>query len=244
MPDGGTLQIRLKRLTVKRGERPPLPEMMVGDWILIAVEDSGGGIPDEVLAHIFEPFFTTKPAGAGSGLGLAQVYGIVAQHGGSIDVDTQLGWGTLFSIYLPALTVTKNVSKLGPYTAPAMGNNECILVVEDHLPTRTALVTCLEELNYRVLTASNGREALELYENESNSIDLVLTDLVMPEMGGKALSERLYQISPDLKMIAISGYPLDGEKEVGQSGIFAERISKPVALGQLASIVAQVLARD
>ena len=244
MPDGGVLRLGIQRVRVLPGDRPPLPEMEPGEWILITVEDGGEGISPDALPHIFEPFFTTKPAGAGSGLGLAQVYGIVSQHGGYIGVETELGHGSFFSIYLPALTVSKRWDLPGDEISLEKGLRQRILVVEDDLPTRRALVACLEELNYRVLTAANGREALDLYQAEGEKIDLVLTDLVMPEMGGKMLSERLRQLSPDLKMIVLSGYPLEGESAAAESNIFADWLRKPVALDKLAEVVARVLSPD
>ncbi len=244
MPDGGELKVTLKRVMVSPGQRPPLPEMEPGDWVLLTVSDNGVGIPEEALSHIFEPFFTTKAVGKGSGLGLAQVYGIVRQHGGHIDVESLLRQGTLFSIYLPALAVDKQEDLPADEMQLMRGRGETILVVEDQLATQEALVSCLEELNYQVLTAANGRDALAVYRQARDEIALVLTDMVMPEMGGRVLSQQLRQLSPDVKVVVVSGYPLDNETKNMQSPDFVGWLRKPVALDRLALVVAQVLASD
>jgi two-component system cell cycle sensor histidine kinase/response regulator CckA len=163
-----------------------------GEWVQVTVSDTGTGIPPHVLPHIFEPFFTTR-APLGSGLGLAQVHGIVAQHEGHIDVETQVGHGTTFTIYLPTLPMhpPEPISLEAPTLA--QGQGETILVVEDDDATREALVESLGVLNYRVLEATNGQEALAILEQRRGEIALVLSDVVMPGMGSIALLRSMRQ---------------------------------------------------
>ena len=183
MPNGGELRIKLSSLHLDPEERPPLPEMEPGDWAVWTVSDTGAGMPAEVLKHIYEPFFTTKQPGEGTGLGLAQVYGIVKQHKGTIEVESELGQGTTFRIYLPQTGQAKAPLQQEEAYIPT-GDGETILVVEDESVVRQVVRSMLEDRGYRVITASNGQNALEVYESHCDEVQLVVTDLVMPEMGG------------------------------------------------------------
>jgi signal transduction histidine kinase len=183
MPEGGRLDIELERVTVERGRSPLRPKMAPGDWIKLAVSDNGSGIPLEVMPHIFEPFYTTKGPGEGTGLGLAQVYGIVEQHGGRIDVTTEIDQGTTFTIYLPALGVQPFEPTSEKSAALWQGHGEVVLVVEDDPTLRAALVAGLEQLNYRTLQVGNGEHALALLAQPDQDIALVLSDVVMPGIG-------------------------------------------------------------
>jgi CheY-like chemotaxis protein len=184
MPDGGTLRVSLARVQIWPDDVPTLPGLHSGMWLCIRVSDTGTGIPEDVLPHIFEPFFTTKAPDRGSGLGLAQVFGIVSQHNGAIDVETQTGKGTTFIIYLPALPSPDRTATTAKREGLIAGHGETILVVEDNPTTRLALVDSLAQLNYHTLEAGNGREGLALFEQAAGKIALILSDLVMPEMGG------------------------------------------------------------
>jgi signal transduction histidine kinase len=164
MPDGGALHFDLSPLRLGPGDPPPSPYLPEGDWLVIKVTDTGVGIPPENTRHIFEPFFTTKPVGQGTGLGLAQAYGIVKQHGGYIDVHSQLGRGTSFSIFLPVLHVMDIEDKPEPVSPLPEGRGQRILVVEDDEITLDAIRDLLEAQNYDVATAVNGLEALQLLE--------------------------------------------------------------------------------
>jgi CheY-like chemotaxis protein len=207
MPGGGVLTITLFRKYVQVGEVPPLPDMAPGDWFELKVGDTGTGIKSHHLPHLFEPFFTTKREGEGTGLGLAQVYGIVKQHDGYIDVSSRLKMGTTFYIYLPGVQMPK-VEDASPEDAPlAEGKGQTILVVEDDTSARRALAEVLEMMDYKVITAKNGREALDLFDESNGSIDLVLSDIVMPRMGGAALYAQLKKRRPDIKMVVMTGYP-------------------------------------
>jgi PAS domain S-box-containing protein len=243
MPDGGTLQIRLSRLSDASGATPPLPEMEPIEWVQIDVEDDGTGIPADILPHIFDPFFTTKEAGKGTGLGLAQVHGIIEQHEGHINVRTTEGVGTTFSIYLPA-EIRVDLSPSGETSDHdlARGNGEHLLVVEDDPATLEVLVDGLKSLQYRVSHAENGRQALEIMDQKGQEIALILSDLVMPEMGGKALLHALARRGWAGPLIVLSGHPLGTSDSEGiDTDEIAAVLAKPVRLEQLASAVKKAL---
>ncbi len=242
---GGKLHIGLERIRVKLEQPPLLPEMETDEWMqVITVSDTGSGIPPDVLPHIFEPFFTTR-APMGSGLGLAQVHGIVGQHGGRIDVDTRAGEGTTFTIYLPALAVSSSepVSIAALEELP-MGQGEIIIVVEDNPVVREAVVESLEILNYRVQTAANGQEALAVLEQHGNKIDLLLSDVVMPGMGGKALLHALRERGLTIPMVMLTGHPLKKEMEELREQGMTDWLPKPPELEQLAKVVSRALGKD
>ena len=241
MPEGGSLRIELERIKVESGKSPLLPEMEAGEWVKLTVSDTGTGIAPDVRQHIFEPFFTTKGPGEGSGLGLAQVYGIVGQHGGRIDVETQVGEGTTFTICLPALAVYS----VEPFTLDVMtvpeGRGEVVLVVEDEATVRTALVKGLEHMNYKTLEAANGEQALAVMEKHGEQVALVLSDVVMPVMGGIALLHALRQKGWEMPVLLLTGHSMGRElKELGAQGLTAWLL-KPPTYEQLAQAVASAL---
>jgi len=240
MPLGGTLGFNLSILELKEGETAPLLDMPPGRWVKIGVADSGEGIAEQDLVNIFEPFFTTKPPGEGTGLGLAQVFGIVKQHEGFIGVSSQLENGTTFEIYLPALSVAALIGIIPEEAEPKAGQMETILVVEDDDAMREALVEMLKLMNYIAKCARDGREALEVFERDRD-IDLVLSDLVMPEMGGVALFGILREKYPDVKMVVMTGYPLaEKGKDLLEQGIVAW-LQKPLDVDTLARTLQRVL---
>jgi nitrogen-specific signal transduction histidine kinase len=236
---GGELHFELGHFILGQGDTPPLHDMAPGQWVKLNVTDTGSGIPADVLPHIFEPFFTTKEVGQGTGLGLAQVYGIVGQHGGYIGVDSAIEQGTTFTIYLPALPKTAlDTPAAQPGKSRVPGYGETILVVEDDTMMRSALTEILADLGYRVLSASNGQEALSLLRDE---VVLVLSDLVMPKMGGVELYEHIKARSLHAKMVVITGYPLsDGGKALLEQGI-TDWIQKPFSSEKIAQVVHKVL---
>jgi PAS domain S-box-containing protein len=243
MPDGGKLDIRLSRIDAKPGRKTPVPEMTPGRWICLSVSDTGTGIPPDVLPHVFEPFFTTKPIGQGTGLGLAQVYGIVKQHEGHMNVETETGQGSTFLVYLPAHRAEEGE---GPteetkLDVPA-GQGETILLVEDNEKLLEVSRDILESLGYRVLTAMNGQAALGICRSEE--VDLVLTDVVMPEMGGADLVHNLRSLNPELKAVAITGHAMaEGLKELQKVGL-AGIVYKPLDVTDLAQAVRRALDAD
>jgi PAS domain S-box-containing protein len=241
MPDGGRLRIGLNDISIQRQKEAPLPEMAAGDWVKITVADTGSGIPSNLLPHIYDPFFTTKDPGKGYGLGLAQVHGIVRQHAGFIDVESKLGEGTTFSIYLPALPdhVARDTSLGSEPPELIRGAGETILVVEDDPATRSALLDSLELLNYQGMTAVNGREALEILAQHNHDIALVLSDVVMPEMGGIALLHTIRKRGWEINVVLLTGHPLEQKLE-RLEGLVAW-LQKPPSLEQLADVIARGL---
>ncbi len=240
MPDGGSLHFAIKRIQVAPDGKRPLPTLTPGDWVQVTVTDTGAGIPADVLPHIFEPFFTTRLP-HGSGLGLSQVYGIIKQHGGEIDVVTEVGKGTTFCLYLPALTVSQPTTPENHLSQLTPGQAETILVVEDDATLRAALKQSLESLGYHILDAANGEEALACFRQDNDRITLVLTDIVMPKMGGAALLNKLQAIKPALKAVVMTGYPAAEIKADLQSVNVMGWLQKPVNLQRLGKIVAQVI---
>jgi two-component system cell cycle sensor histidine kinase/response regulator CckA len=208
MPQGGNVSVFVQDIEILP-EPDPLPsQSRPGSFVRLTVRDTGGGIPPDILPRIFEPFFTTKEVGQGTGLGLATVHGIVQQHNGWIDVENEAGVGASFHIHLPRL---ESAAALAPSaTRTAGGGTETLLFVEDEPALRLIVRRTLSQLGYRVLEASSGREALELWEKHRNDIKLVFTDLIMPDgMTGVELARTLLKHNPGLKLLYTSGYSAD-----------------------------------
>ena len=239
MPDGGELRLAVEPLTVATDDEPPLPDMAPGAWARLTVSDTGIGMTEEVQAHLFEPFFTTKEEGRGTGLGLAQVYGIVKQHQGFIDVDTAPDEGTAFSIYLPLVEDEGRGTPAQDSTPPSGGRGETILVVEDADRLRRAIEAGLTSLGYNVVSAANGREAMEILP--AQHVDLVLTDVVMPQMGGEALLHALRAEDPHLKVIAMTGHVVDTDVQGLRASGFSAALPKPFSIEKLTRVVRDVL---
>lgn len=211
-----------------------------GTWFKLEVGDTGTGMPPEVLARVFEPFFTTKRVGEGTGLGVPQAAGIAAQSGGHVIVRSVVGQGTTFTVFLPpAKAATPDVEPATP--ALARGRDQLILLVEDEESVRDAVAAMLQHLGYRVLPAGSGREALDIFARPDFNPDMVLTDVVMPDLDGEGLCAQLRALRPDVKIVAMSGYPL-GSRGVGLLELGAVAwVQKPMAIEQLAQVVAGVL---
>jgi CheY-like chemotaxis protein len=208
MPDGGTISIRIDRRAVAPLEAEAKPDAAPGEYVVIAVSDAGVGMPPDVLERLFEPFFTTKDIGKGTGLGLSMVYGIVKQNGGFIDVRSAPNAGTTIEVCLPLVRETPDESVEGP-TVAGEGGHETILLVEDEDMVRELTARMLERKGYRVLSASGGKEALDLRKRHRGSIDLLLTDVIMPVMNGRDLFDHIREIEPDLRVLFMSGYTDD-----------------------------------
>jgi PAS domain S-box-containing protein len=205
MPRGGKLVIRtanVERGVASKQSRGPFKP---GSYIMLAVSDTGSGMTEEVAQHVFEPFYTTKEVGKGTGLGLATVYGIVEQCGGHIEFDTRVGSGTEFRIYLPRAQDTE-ASEVQSDQAPRAREGETLLLVEDEDPVRNLTVRILESLGYKVIAARHGREALEIFQHMGDSIHLVVTDVVMPQMGGPDLIAQLRRFSTFKAALYTSGF--------------------------------------
>jgi signal transduction histidine kinase len=241
MPMGGTLTLHLSHYTRKLGERPPCLGMPSGEWVVLSMCDTGTGIPSHVLPRIFEPFFTTKEPGRGTGLGLAQVYGIIKQHKGYIRAESQEGQGTTMVMYLPAVEQTPQVTHHQVPGEVPHGHGETILLVEDEPVVLEVCTITLEHLGYRVLSAINGQQALEVYAQHQDDIALVMMDMVMPVMGGEELFEALRAFNPAVKAVITTGYPLHEEgKQLLARGILAW-LQKPFNQTQLAHTIHRVL---
>ena len=231
MPDGGTLTISSKvaDLAVDAlGAWDAKP----GEFVCLAVRDTGQGMPEEIQERIFEPFFTTKDAGKGTGLGLSTVYGIVKQNGGVIQLESELGKGTCFNVFLPAKSAPAKQAPSKSAGELETGNGR-VLVVEDEQIVRSLARRLLEKQGYEVVEAIDGNAAWELCENQELSFDLVLTDVVMPGMSGPRLIEKLQASRSNMKVIYMSGY-VDEELEQDALGQPNTRfIQKPFSVGRL-----------
>jgi PAS domain S-box-containing protein len=223
MPGGGTLEIGIQATTVPPEHLAQHPQASVGQFMCLSVRDTGAGIKPEHMRRIFEPFFTTKPVGKGTGLGLATVYGIVKQHQGWVEVSSELGKGTEFKVYLPACIEEKERVPIIPPNHNLQGGKETLLVVEDEKAVRELVCTLLTALGYRVISAESGVKALDVWARHKDEIDLVLTDLVMPDgLNGRELAEKLWAERPDLKVMFTSGYSADvvGADFVQRHGLY------------------------
>ncbi len=218
MPDGGTLSLSAENCLLDDGTAMKLEGGKPGAWVIIRVEDTGVGIPPEALSRIWEPFFTTKGAGKGTGLGLSTVRSIVENHHGFINLKTQRGQGTTFRVYLPAAEVSQKERRTEVQPVKREnGNGEMILVVDDEPQIKEMTAAMLKRNGYRVLTAGDGAEAVATFATHSRDIDLVITDLVMPNLDGSALAAIIKHLNPRTKMMAMSGLSSNG------SNVRAER---------------------
>jgi PAS domain S-box-containing protein len=240
MPGGGTLMLATARVDLEETFTASHPGSTVGPHVRLLVSDSGTGMDAEVRRRVFEPFFTTKAVGKGSGLGLATVYGIVKQSGGYIDVESQPGHGSTFTLYLPRVPAATQPVVEPPLPPPRPGR-ETVLLVEDEPAVRALARRALTGFGYRVLEATNGVEALTVARQTSEAIDLLLTDVVMPEMGGRELAQVLKQERPDTRVLFTSGYPDSGgiALDVAESGV--PYLPKPYTPNELAEKVREVL---
>ena len=263
MPDGGRLRLRTANVTAKDSERFRAKGMPAADYVLVEVSDTGTGIPDAIIDKIFDPFFSTKEVGKGTGLGLSTVYGIIKQTGGFIYVDSVLREGTTFRIFLPrhvasaeeaaaeragqaevstvidALAAADQVKRAASADLTGQGT---ILLVEDEEGLRALNARGLASRGYTVLEAGNGVEAIDLLEKFDGQIDLVVSDVVMPEMDGPTLARELRSRNPDLKIIFVSGYAEDAfQKHLPDHGQYAF-LPKPFTLKQLVAAVKETLA--
>jgi len=245
MPDGGVLHVVLDQFIMQ--EQTLVPGLGAGNWVRLIVSDTGTGIRPEHLEHIFEPFFTTKEPGQGTGLGLAQVQGIIAQHEGQIEAASEPGAGTIFTIYLPAMTAQAPslLSHDDAMTAQALpqGHGESVLLVEDDDEVRGSLAALLEEWHYRVVQAANGHEALVCLARPWQQVEVVLSDVVMPRLGGIGLVKALRNDGVTTPVILMSGY-MAGEPRMSlkEAGVSAW-LDKPPNSVALAEALAEALAR-
>ncbi|MCE5312050.1 MAG: PAS domain S-box protein [Nitrospiraceae bacterium] len=245
MPSGGSLIIETDLAEVDESFANTFLLDKPGMYVKITISDTGKGIEKDKMSHIFEPFFTTKPVGKGTGLGLAIVFGIIKQHGGCICVESEVNKGTTFTVYLPAV---EEGSYIEHYTqefesfADTQGN-ETVLVAEDNFELRSLVCEVLAASGYKVLAAENGRQVVDIYKENSGSVDLLLLDVLMPEMNGKEAYDEIYRINGEIKTIFMSGYTAD---VISQKGIIKGKVDfmqKPLTPYSLLKKVRDVLDR-
>ncbi len=218
MPNGGKLILETKNVTLDEEYCTVHVGPSPGNYVSLTVSDTGHGMDKETAEHIFEPFYTTKELGRGTGLGLAMVYGIVSQHGGFIRCYSEVGRGTTFNVYLPAIQSLVEPGVETSEVMPAFGT-ETILLVDDEAFVRDLGERILSKAGYTILTAANGIDALDIYRKKGKQIDLVILDLIMPKMGGEGCLKELLKIDPGVKILVASGYAPDAAA------------GKPLALG-------------
>jgi two-component system cell cycle sensor histidine kinase/response regulator CckA len=244
MPNGGKLLVRTANITIDGAEAAQHPPMTAGKYVRLSVEDTGHGMDDETKARIFEPFFTTKEVGKGTGLGLATVYGIVKQSGGFIWLESKPGQGARFEIYLPQTTKSCAPSAEERSMPDFAGGSETILVVEDEAGVRELTCEFLNSGGYRVLQAHDGADAMEVAARYHGTIALLLTDVVMPRMGGRALAQRLRIGCPAMKVLFMSGYAEYSETPRDLPANAPRVLQKPFSRQQLLENVRTVLSES
>jgi signal transduction histidine kinase/CheY-like chemotaxis protein len=240
MPGGGLLQLKTKNvshLNIKSNQYKPQP----GKYVQLTISDSGIGIDKHTLEHIFDPFFTTKEMGRGTGLGLASVYGIIKSHDGYIDVTSEKGQGTTFTIFLPA--THKAVEDQADAAAELIRGSGTLLVVDDEALVLDVAANMLEKLGYTALKAQSGSEAVDIFKAHKDEIKMVVLDIIMPDMGGREVYDQIKMINPDVKVLLASGYSVDGQAiellERGCDGF----MQKPFTVEELSGKIEQILNR-
>jgi CheY-like chemotaxis protein len=239
MPQGGRLTVRTSSVVLDESYAAGRPEVRPGPCVMLAVSDTGGGMTAETRRKIFEPFFTTKGPAEGTGLGLATSDGIIKQSGGHIAVDTELGRGSTFKVYLPR--IDEEVRAVAASSTLRPVGTETILLAEDEPALRELTREVLEEHGYAVLEAGSGDGALKRAEEYPGTIDLLLTDVVMPRMSGRELADRLTRLRPGLRVMFMSGYTDDAVVRHGVSAPSAAFIQKPFGPESLLAKVREVL---
>jgi signal transduction histidine kinase/CheY-like chemotaxis protein len=236
----GTITIETMNETLDDAYCNLHPETVPGDYVMLSVSDSGSGMDKAIIDDIFEPFFTTKEDGKGTGLGLATVYGIVKQNDGAIDVSSRPGIGTAFRLYFPVFRGDPASVPEKPEEA-AMTGDETILLVEDEASVLSLVKTMLTKLGYRVIPASTPGEAIRLAENHAGDIQLIISDMIMPEMNGRDLSDRLMAFHPGAKCLFVSGYTSDVISKQGRLEPGLHLLKKPFTRKELGAKVRSVL---
>ncbi|MBI5387637.1 MAG: response regulator [Verrucomicrobia bacterium] len=242
MPSGGKLSLGLSVVTLDRAALTQHPQGRPGPFTCLRMTDTGSGMDADTLSHIFEPFFTTKDVGKGTGLGLATVYGIVQQHAGWVEVQSELGRGSTFRVYLPTAPAPKLKAPPAEGSPSRRGGSETILVVEDEMAVRELAAHVLRNYGYEVLLADSGLSALKVWAAEKNKIDLLVTDIVMPHgLSGLEIAERMKKDKPDLRIVLSTGYSMDVEIEASPLYATARILNKPYPIETLAQTVRECL---
>ena len=239
MPLGGKLTIVTANVDLDANILVGNPDAAPGAYAMLQISDTGSGIPPEALARVFEPFFTTKDAGKGTGLGLATVYGIVRQSNGHVEASSESDVGTTFRVYLPAVDEVPQAPVEDIHSL--RGGDETILLVEDNDKVRQLANKVLTSLGYQVIEAGNGREGIEMSSTHKGHIDLLLTDLVMPEVGGRVAAETITRVRPDTRVLYMTGYSDDAEIQEGVEASRFKLLRKPFTREDLAAKIREVL---
>ena len=242
MPEGGKLGLSAENIELDEKHAHAHPEAKPGAYVMVAVTDTGMGIPPEILPSIFDPFFTTKEIGKGTGLGLSTVIGIIKSHDGFITVDSKVREGTVFKVYLPVTSTATVIEQETSVSATPFGRQELVLVVDDEEHILSTIRRALEKHHYQVLVAGTGEEALRIFAEHAGAVKMVLTDMLMPGMGGVKLIRALRSLQPDLKVIACSGFDHEEKKsELADLGV-TDILAKPFTSAQLLKKIRCVLA--
>ena len=236
---GGTLCIRLKDTVISSKDLLTLPGVIPGRYLMLSVQDSGCGIKPDIIEKIFDPYFTTKDKDKGTGLGLSIVHGIVTKLNGAVILDSQIGKGSNFSIYLPSFTKPDKIKPAKEL--PPLGNNETILFVDDEPFQNEMAEQILNRLGYQVVTCNDGVQALDLFTNKKDRFDLVITDMAMPKITGDQLSEKILELRPDIPILLCSGYSDNISPERLEKIGITQYLMKPVSMMELAKAVHEAL---
>jgi CheY-like chemotaxis protein len=237
--DGGMLEVQLTDITLDENFASSHTEIRPGPHIQLSVADTGKGIPDSVLRKIFDPFFTTKAFGKGTGMGLSVVHGIVAASGGAITVKNRVGQGCCFKVYLPVLTEPVSEASLA-HQAMETGS-ERILFVDDEKFQADLVKQILSRLGYSVVAQTSSVDALALYKQDPAAFDLVITDLTMPQLTGKALAKKMHELRPELPIILSSGFSSSISDEAVRNMGFRAYLKKPLVISELSAAIREVL---
>jgi PAS domain S-box-containing protein len=244
MPDGGKLVIETASVRFDHQQTALHPQIKPGLYVRLSVNDNGHGMDEQTLEHIFEPFFTTKEIGKGTGLGLSAVYGIVQRHGGWVTCDSEPAKGTTFAIYFPALAPQGDQASLQSNERAPTGGSEMIFIVDDDDSIRSLSQRILTRSGYRVLEATNGKQALEIYAEHADEIDLIILDLIMPEMGGLQCLKEILSVRPGAKALIASGYSTDGLIEQALEDGAKGCVYKPYDINKFLEAVRSTLDSD
>jgi two-component system, cell cycle sensor histidine kinase and response regulator CckA len=240
MPEGGQIVIQTGEVHLDEDYVRKHPGVKQGDYVMVAITDSGHGMSAEIRQRIFEPFFTTKERGKGTGLGLAIVYGMVKQSGGDIWVYSEPGKGASFRLYFPKAVEQPPEPRTRENALGMADNGQTVLVVEDEKPVRELTVRMLQQLGYSVVSAASGKEAIAISNSFAGTIALLLTDVVMPEMNGHQVADALLRARPELKVLYVSGYTENAVLHLGRESR-VEFLAKPFTREALAQKMAKVL---
>jgi len=238
----GEIRVEVSRSVLEPGETLPLEHMTPGRWEVLRVNDTGCGMSRDVLGRVFEPFFTTKPPGEGTGLGLSQVYGIVKQHGGFVVAESAEGEGSSVSVYMPFHRAGSEADQALMGDPARLGQGQLVLVVEDEAMVLESVRSMLEAHGFSVIPAAGGRKALQIFAEESERIAVVISDVMLPDLGGVEVLERIRGLSPRTPAVLMSGFPqsLNVGSMLSTGGI--QWLAKPFDADQLARVMARALA--